>query len=260
MWYKERIMTEDEIVGSVMDAATNTLRWTIHRPRQGWYLRLRSPSLPPGAFIPLLPPPHNLPSVELPTTTAAPIATAEEGSLTFSVRTREPIQNEEEPTSDIQPTATSHSYPPSPPQTLSSQNLSVPNVESIRAKLGSISQRKLGTVRHFGLVPRLPGHPASASAASGFFSRALSYITPRLPIRSSYSFILSPLLSVGITSPLLTFTDQTPTFSVSVSGLLEVNEGVDRLLGIDTSFWITISLAYLEFLEDRESYLAAVNG
>ena len=38
----------------------------------------------------------------------------------------------------------------------------------------------------------------------------------------------------------------------SVTGLLELDEGVERDLGVAPSFWIAIALTYLDFLEDRE--------
>lgn len=53
--------------------------------------------------------------------------------------------------------------------------------------------------------------------------------------------------------PLLTFHDHTPVLTVrSITGLLEIDIEEERLLGIDTSFWIAVALTYLEFLEERE--------
>jgi len=45
----------------------------------------------------------------------------------------------------------------------------------------------------------------------------------------------------------------------SVTGLLELDEQAERDLGVAQSFWIAIALTYLDFLEDRESYLAAAS-
>ncbi|OAX31839.1 hypothetical protein K503DRAFT_805734 [Rhizopogon vinicolor AM-OR11-026] len=42
-------------------------------------------------------------------------------------------------------------------------------------------------------------------------------------------------------------------------GALEIETIEERMLGADTSFWIAVALAYWEFLEDREGYLAAVS-
>lgn len=38
----------------------------------------------------------------------------------------------------------------------------------------------------------------------------------------------------------------------SVTGLLEVDRAEERILGVDTSFWVAVALTYLEFLEERE--------
>jgi hypothetical protein len=38
----------------------------------------------------------------------------------------------------------------------------------------------------------------------------------------------------------------------SVTGLLEIDRAEERMLGVDTSFWIAVALTYLEFLEERE--------
>ncbi|KAG8819796.1 hypothetical protein FRC19_009516 [Serendipita sp. 401] len=56
LWYKTKELMEHEIVDSVMDCKTNQIRWTIHQPKRGWYIRLRSPMFPPGACIALKPP------------------------------------------------------------------------------------------------------------------------------------------------------------------------------------------------------------
>ena len=53
--------------------------------------------------------------------------------------------------------------------------------------------------------------------------------------------------------PLVTFHDTTPVFTVgNTTGLLEVDEKGIQALGVDLSFYITIALSYLEFLEERE--------
>jgi len=63
-----------------------------------------------------------------------------------------------------------------------------------------------------------------------------------------------------LNSPLLVFHDQTPLLTMrSLTGLIELNQVEERTLGVDTSFWIAIALTYLEFLEERESYLAATS-
>lgn len=76
---------------SLQQDSTHHPRWTIHRPIRGWYLVLRSPSLPPGSYISLKP----LPSSEGSTFTFAlrsvldyPITSplSEKGDVLDSVR------------------------------------------------------------------------------------------------------------------------------------------------------------------------------
>lgn len=38
----------------------------------------------------------------------------------------------------------------------------------------------------------------------------------------------------------------------SITGLLEIDEEEEKLLGVQTSFWIAIALTYLEFLGERD--------
>jgi len=44
-----------------------------------------------------------------------------------------------------------------------------------------------------------------------------------------------------------------------LTGLIEIDTKEERSLGVETSFWIAMALSYLEFLEERESYLAAIS-
>ncbi|TRM58297.1 hypothetical protein BD626DRAFT_186768 [Schizophyllum amplum] len=61
IWYKERYLTDDEIVENLVYNHTNTICWTVHRPKRGWYIRIRAPSFPPNVFIPLVPVPARSP-------------------------------------------------------------------------------------------------------------------------------------------------------------------------------------------------------
>ncbi len=53
---------------------------------------------------------------------------------------------------------------------------------------------------------------------------------------------------------LATFYDTTPplSFGSLTSGVLELDDGLARLLGVDKGFYIAVALAYLEFLNDKE--------
>ena len=114
---------------------------------------------------------------------------------------------------------------------------------------------------------------------TSFFTRAFSILKSHQPSHSN-SFTLSRLLAPNPLSspppyassvplvlevaptdnaplplhpPLLVFHDRTPFLTVrSLTGLIEIDDTEEQLLGVDTSFWIAIVLTYLEFLEERE--------
>jgi len=118
---------------------------------------------------------------------------------------------------------------------------------------------------------------------ASFLTRAFSMLMSHRPSYSR-SFTLSRLLAPGLLSspppyvsnvplvpevdgvppplrpPLLVFHDRTPFLTVrSLTGLIEIDTKEERSLGVETSFWIAMALSYLEFLEERESYLAAIS-
>lgn len=54
-----------------------------------------------------------------------------------------------------------------------------------------------------------------------------------------------------------------PTISLlgtTTRGHLLLHEHLVGIIGMEPSFWVAVSLAYLEFLEDREAYGAAKGG
>ncbi|KAF7345003.1 hypothetical protein MVEN_01663100 [Mycena venus] len=81
------------------------------------------------------------------------------------------------------------------------------------------------------------------------------------PPGSGATPVLSPVDSTvslaarapAVPPPLLTFHDRTPVMMVStVTGLIEVDQAEEALLGVDSSFWIAVALTYLEFLQEKE--------
>ncbi|GJJ07741.1 hypothetical protein Clacol_001946 [Clathrus columnatus] len=268
LWYKKRHISEDEIVESVIvksspyDNTDKSLKWTIHRPRDGWYLRLRPPTFPPNVFISLVPPPPPVKASELPTTNRPQmIRPDEEGSLTFVVRTPPPKLLDGVPTS-----SSTHSYPPSP--SIQSPTIRTPSITSpppikineLNVKLNkSIPSPTNVNVTRFLLSPSLPLPISPTAGVGGFLSRTLAFLSP--PIKAHVSFSLAPVSAQGEpSSPLLTFVEQTSTFSVATAGILAIDKTIERQMGIESTFWVAVSLAYLEFLSDRDSYLAAANG
>ncbi|KAH9887017.1 hypothetical protein C8Q73DRAFT_813012 [Cubamyces lactineus] len=297
LWYKERFLSDDEILEHIVDNETSTLLWTIHRPKRGWYIRVRSPSFPPGVFISLLPLPQTSPYYA-------------EAALSFACRTNLPRSA---PSSDTRPspftkhstdsevTLTNgsrdsvHSYPPTPPQG-PAVVISPPSPRSVHAKLDSVSlspptqQRRLprptvqSAVTHFILTPHSHAHVPQPTQPTSLLTRLMAVIKNNAPSHS-YSFTLSPLPSApmpqslplsptGTTpgpsagspvaanpltpTPLLTFHDRTPVWTARCSsGLIELDERQVRILGVEPAFYVAVALTYLEFLQERESYLVA---
>ncbi|OJA11312.1 hypothetical protein AZE42_12132 [Rhizopogon vesiculosus] len=274
IWYKERFLGDDEIIEHVVHNHTSTICWTIHKPKRGWYIRLRTPSFPPGVSISLLPMPRSSPSYT-------------DAALTFSCRTNAlPDRQSSSSTSKISEDSMStlHSYPPTPPAV--PIVITPPSPQSVKARLEEIAPSSIAAqkrasrpqatkISQFLLTPYVMA-PQPGPDRTSFITRALSIFSSNRPSQTA-SFTLTPFnpspnpnplsaenrmsqIIPATTTPLLTFHDRTPLLTAaSVTGLLEIDRAEERMLGVDTSFWITVALAYWEFLEDRESYLAAVS-
>ncbi len=157
----------------------------------------------------------------------------------------------------------------------------------MHAKLNSVS---LGPppprpVTHFVVTPRAIAPPAEQAAQASILSRLFAVIKSNAPSHD-YSFSLAPIpgtpsatvvagaptfpaapgpVSPGVgrpgqggagmlsPTPLLTFHDRTPVWTARCSsGLIELDEGQCRVLGVDPVFYVAVALTYLEFLEERE--------
>jgi len=59
---------------------------------------------------------------------------------------------------------------------------------------------------------------------------------------------------------LVSFKESSPSSFATSSGTIGINESLAAQMGVEKSFWITIALAYWEFLNERESYLASAEG
>ncbi|KAH9856219.1 hypothetical protein C2E23DRAFT_772648 [Lenzites betulinus] len=305
VWYKERFLSEHEILEHIVENESSTLLWTIHRPKRGWYIRVRAPSFPPGVFISLTPIPQTSPYHA-------------EAALSFACRTNLPATPSSPPLSrrpfaitnhstDSDITLTDgtrdsmHSYPPTPPQGPSIV-VNPPSPRSVHARLDSVSlSPKLSpqqsrrpppptvqsAVTHFVLTPHSHAHIPEPVQSVSIFTRLMSAIKNNAPSHS-YSFTLSPIPSAPIAAaapdpldspvtlgsaansdeaispnpltptPLLTFHDRTPVWTAHCnSGLIELDERQVRVLGVEPAFYVAVALTYLEFLQERESYLVA---
>ncbi|KAF7329777.1 hypothetical protein MKEN_00241000 [Mycena kentingensis (nom. inval.)] len=296
VWFKERFLEDEEIVEHLVHKESGRIRWTMHRPRTGWYIRIRSPSFPPGAYIPLIPPPQNSPHPP--------------GSLLFSSRTNALPTRPIPPPLEPRASSSSHSYPPTPPAA-PSVFVHPPTPSAIEAHMEQQASQSSQSTRHrppaqqtitpFVLSPyQLDG--GTKPEEMSFLQRAFSVIRKNSAV-PSYSFTLArvppdttpvpstpvpapaqtpslaasspptspsqtaltvlpspPLQPQRAQPPLLTFTDRTPTMTLhAVTGLLEVSAAEERMLGVESSFWIAVGLTYLEFLQEKESYLAALS-
>jgi len=190
-----------------------------------------------------------------------------------------PFKIQDDEGDDVPSSASIHSYPPTPTTTASdgkrsssSSFSSYPRQKPFRSSLTPIPTQ----ITQFVLAPSST-QPIQPTA--NVFTRALSILKSHQPSQSN-SFTLSRLLAPSPLSspppyastvalgpdaastdnvplplhpPLLVFHDRTPLLIVrSLTGLIEVDKAEERLLGVDTSFWIAIVLTYLEFLEERE--------
>lgn len=264
--------------------------WTIHRPKRGWYIRLRAPSFPPGVFIPLLPVPRTAPHYA-------------DAALSFVCRTAVTTRTHE-PTDSLSPPSSSrtssesvstdttavHGYPPSPPpppppplvvQPPSPTEFDEKADQHVPQPRPRPRPRIHNQIGEFVMSPNR--HPEPPAQSASFFARALSVFKSHAPSHS-YSFTLSslqprpaqynlrnlsptqpqatlsssapqPQLSTAVPTamPLLKFQDQTPALTISsITGLLEVDEVQEKALGVQNTFWIAVALTYLQFLEERE--------
>ncbi|PFH45622.1 hypothetical protein AMATHDRAFT_8901 [Amanita thiersii Skay4041] len=314
LWFKERFLGDEEIIEHFIHNPTRSICWTIHKPKRGWYIRLRHPSFSPGIFIPFIPVPP-----------ASPYHI--DAALSFSSQTTAPSSHHHHAPSPSLPSASSsthfisqddssrssiHSYPPTPPTVsvvirppspsgsispppssqsppheadVTSQGMMTTTSNSSRPDPPPLRHRPPTLITQFILAP-LSISPQVPTTTT-FITRALSMLKSHRPSHSR-SFTLSRVpvvtpmsppppyssrsnvaLMDGATAspplslapplvPLLVLHDRTPVLTIgSFTGLIELDHVEERTLGVDRSFWIAVALTYLEFLEERESYLAA---
>ena len=185
------------------------------------------------------------------------------------------IRDDDEGDIEASSSASIHSYPPASTSERSSSSTSRPS--SISQKPFRSSLKPIPTqITQFVLAPS----SIPPIQQPSFFTRAFSILKSHQSSHSN-SFTLSRLLASGALSspppyassvplvpevasigdaplplhpPLLVFHDRTPFLTVrSLTGLIEIDKTEERLLGVDTSFWIAMVLTYLEFLEEREA-------
>jgi len=139
-------------------------------------------------------------------------------------------------------------------------------------QLGIPENGQLAGIHHH---PHLT-HPPSYAPQTSFLSRALAPLA-NISHASSHHFTIQPLFLPGVnnaaaaamggtgsnatpipvTVPFVAFTDSTPVLRATPSGTLSIDVEVVRSLGVEMAFWVAVSLAFFDFLRDRDGYLAA---
>ena len=258
--------------------------WEIHRPLRGWYIRLRSPRFPQNVFIPLVPVPPSsqyhlpgslkfscrtnvVPAVQPNSPPSMPSPSPRLPGTSSHSSTDSDATLTDASNGQFSPT---HTYPP--PPTPPSAVVPPPSPSAVHARLDQLAQPRV-MISQYILLPHT--HAAAAAPASeGLVSRALRALKNSAPAHSN-SFTLCPLpvgppptpeanhhhhhhhphlsrAAFGLT-PLLTFEDTTPVFSVgSSTGVFEIHLDEIGKHGLDLGFWIAVALAYCEFVGDRE--------
>ncbi|KAH8112023.1 hypothetical protein DFH11DRAFT_1609311 [Phellopilus nigrolimitatus] len=297
-WYKERFLTDDEIIENVVENATSKICWTIHRPKRGWYIRIRAPSFSPNASIPLIPVPASSPfHVEAALSFSSRSNPSEKRTLSpeaaLSISSSAPPAESAKSSMETVTSSSEtivHSYPPTPSPNPPAALTQPPSPKTIRAKLDQLSSLQkmhspmMPEVRQFLLAPHSSPHVPQSENTS-LIARALSVFKNNKPSHS-LSFTMCPLPSLATLRsssvaqqappvhvkhskhhslarlgelipssppPLAIFHDRTPAWNFgSTTGLLAIDTAMERELGVDRSFWVTVALAYMEFLTERE--------
>ncbi|CAE6511608.1 unnamed protein product [Rhizoctonia solani] len=283
-WCKTRTLTLHEVIDELH--AGSELAYSIHRPTRGWYIRIKSHGHVPLA-IDLIPDP--LVDTTRPDADSALIFTLPgtgKGKERESVGSSLADQDE-------------YSFPPTPPirspppkkrksDGKPSSLLSEPSSPTSAAHTDPLRSPDPPPSTGIKLQPRLqPPQPTTTLlfsptpppkiSSSPTFSRAFAsgllrvvtntiFSPPRrsfsLFARSSGGITLSttPVLESGprlALEKVLEYEDTTPVFSVSqMTGVVTVlNSGYG-----DSGLLVACAMAYLDFLSEREGYIAAANG
>ncbi|KAG8873131.1 hypothetical protein FRB97_007000 [Tulasnella sp. 331] len=319
-WTQERTLTEAEVIDSLVESSNGRTAWTVHRPIQGWYIKLRSPAFPENFFIPLTPYSTKAHSAHFSGETVV------DGSFTFACRTVAlDISRPSAPSTPARSSfaaAGAHSYPPSPGgpnptpsprDSIGSTSTTATLVEENKNRALQVNEATTPTssssqqtplnrrppppplrappqsqVTHFLITPEpLLAYPLSPEQemrqqqqgkASHRVTGLFSSLTQKIVGTTKRSFTIKipsspyPTSAYGVnqtatdsSSPMLTlitFHDTTPTFSLGshTSGVIELDDGIARILGVDKGFYIAVTLAFLQFLEDKQAYVAASDG
>ncbi|OJA10116.1 hypothetical protein AZE42_11723 [Rhizopogon vesiculosus] len=268
IWYKVRFLRDDEIIEHVVVRFHVPCLSLIHTAMQSTITHRQSAgrSTSQGAGGTSASVPHSSvraspsPISHLPMPRSSPSYI--DAAPSFSCRTNAPpdLQSSSNTSKTSEDSiSTVHSYPPTPPAALIV--ITPPTPQSVNVRLeeippSSIAPQKCDSspqatkMSQFLLTPTVDIFKQSTFANSIVYAHA---IQPKPQSQSTqcgksdvtdYSSNPDALLDLPRSHPLLT--------AASVTVLLEIDRAEERMLGVDTSFWIAVALAYWEFLEDRE--------
>ncbi|CAE6445459.1 hypothetical protein ACGC1H_004011 [Rhizoctonia solani] len=282
-WCKTRTLTLHEVIDELH--AGSELAYSIHRPTRGWYIRIKAHG-DPSLVVDLIPDPlvdttqpdadsalvFTIPGVgkgKERESVGSSLADQDEYSFPPTPPIRSPPRKKRNPdakpgsllSEPSSPTSAAHTDPlrsPDPPQ-------------SAALKLQPrLQQPQPGMTLLFSPTP-VPKIPPNPSFSRAFASGLLRVVTNTIFSPPRRSFSLSARSSGGIsaTTPglesgprfvlekVLEYEDTTPVFSVSqMTGVVTVLNGGCGDIGL----LIACAMAYLDFLAEREGYIAAANG
>ncbi|CAE6470779.1 unnamed protein product [Rhizoctonia solani] len=279
-WCKTRTLTLNEVIDELHTGSE--LAYSIHRPTRGWYIRVRSHKKPllvtdliPDPLVDTTQPDadsilmFSMPGGKGKERESAGSSLAEQDEYSFPPTP--PIRSPPPGKRQTDPSSGSLLSEPSSPTTNHTDPLRSPDPPRPAPRLEPNTRPRptLPLVFAPSSVPKIPGNPAFSRAfATGLFRAVTNTIfsPPRRSFSLSARFsggtmpATTPVLESGPRLELervLEYEDTTPVFSVSqMTGVITVmNTGYG-----DTGLLVACAMAYLDFLAERDGYIASANG
>ncbi|CAE7230747.1 unnamed protein product [Rhizoctonia solani] len=279
-WCKSRTLTLHEVVDELHAGAE--LAYSIHRPTRGWYIRVKAHGKQP-LVVDLLPDPlvdttqpdadsalvfHIPGKGKERESVGSSLADQDEYSFPPTPPIRSPPRKKREP--GAKPDSLL-SEPSSPTSAAHTDPLRSPDPPQPPTKLQPRLSPQPTTTLVFSPTPP-PKIPSGPSFSRAFASGLLRVVTNTIfsPPRRSFSLYArsssgmmsatTPVLESGpqfALEKVLEYEDTTPVLSVSqMTGVVTVLNGGYG----NTGLLVACAMAYLDFLAEREGYIAAANG
>ncbi|KAF8750100.1 hypothetical protein RHS01_09523 [Rhizoctonia solani] len=235
--YGEPLQTRTLTLHEVIDElhAGSELVYSIHRPTRGWYIRVRSHKKP-TLLADLIPDPL--------------VDTAQPDADSILIFTMPSVKGKErESVGSSLAEQDEYSFPPTPPS--DHHHYCEPH--------GSPSLAPPTSAECSTRTPRAASARSTDLDAARYFPRLGDHFPYLLVLRGTMP-ATTPALESGPRLELervLEYEDTTPVFSVSqMTGVITVlNDGYG-----DTGLLVACAMAYLDFLAERDGYIASANG